>query len=426
MAKYIKTYVTGHGIDFEINKRNVEAFRQCTKKWQEINLKLNCSGNSVVLFCGAKNNGKSSLVRHVLNKYVNRRRQSRDSDDLIDDIDQEQVSVKEARYAYYVDFDPGQAELTTPGLVSAHIIKSSDKNLQTPTYLNLERYEAVVMSSVGGTNMSVNPRMYIENCRFVLAKVREHQSLQKEKGPIFINTMGFIRNVGLAMLIDLIKICKPTNLVVLNIESDPMRTVYADLSPKAISNVPASFYYETVKSQDELLNYECDLHNLKFTFVDSSSTATKNRTSHQIAYLAQIPEALYKPIMQLEAKWLSFEKISIYCVSSYPLKVNIVLELLYHSWIHLIKLRRPNVATSKSVVQRGNEQQVEYDTICNIIDDVGENQLYGCGIVVDIDLASRKMAIVTPLEDEILQTLVDCVVKPLSIQVPREIIQGPQ
>jgi hypothetical protein len=422
MAKYIKNFVTGHGISFERNKRNIVALEKSTELWAEISANL---VPDVVLICGAKNNGKSSLMRFLVNEY-NRQKPRRNVGtdiDMIDgcDVIEDGRSSYRDRYAYLVDFDPGQAEMTSPGIISAHIIRATAQPLESPSYLNMGQHESVVMSSVGGTNMSVNPKMFIENCRFVYNKVLEHRSEQPVKRPIFINTMGHIRNVGLAMLMDVIKICRPTQLIVLNVESDPMRTIYADLSPAAIDSTRASFYYEANQQSQPKLDYKCDIYNLQFMFIDSSSVANKNRVASQLAYMATIPESLYKPIMQLNTKWLSLKKISVYCVSSYPLKEGIVLELLHHSWIHLIKLRKPPFyrATSDMGQQATNSSE---ETVCKIIDDVSENTLFGCGIVAEIDLEKRLLAIITPLDQATLDNSVDCIIKPLSIQVPHQMI----
>lgn len=417
---------------------------------------LDPDGRSIVMLCGAKNNGKSLLLRHLVNSYnstnsssetkkkpisagaqngSDNQQESSDESDIVmmDHSESDNSHDDHDVYAYFIDCDPGQSELTTPGIVSAHIIRASAPPLQSPTYLNVGQHELIMMSSVGGTNMSVNPRMYIENSRFVYNKVIEHRDKQTVKRPIFINTMGHIRNVGLAMLMDLIKICQPTNLIVLNIETDPMRTIYADLSPKAIDKTRASFHYETNQQQQHTkLNYKYDIYNLQFSFIDSSSVATKNRTALQLAYMATIPEALYKPIMQLNTKWVSFKKVSVYCVSSYPLKEAIVLELLHHSWIHLVKLRHttiqqhPHSQVANNIGSATAGQQPEHkndEVICRILDDVTENTLYGCGIVSDIDLEKKLLAVITPIDQATIDEHVDCIIKPLSIQVPHQMLQ---
>lgn len=442
MTKYVKNFVTGHGITFERNKRNLPALEKATKLWTEIwtGLKEQLDGESVVLLCGAKNNGKSSLLRALINSY-NRPHRPIGSDqdpsndiEMIDDCDviEDGSNSFRDRYAYLLDFDPGQAELTSPGMVSAHIIRASGPELISPSYLNMGRHENIISSSVGGTNMSVNPKMYIENCRFVYNKLIEHRAAQTVKRPIFINTMGHIRNVGLAMLTDLIKICKPTNLIVLNVEADPMRTIYADLSPAAVDNTRASFYYETNHQSQSKLNYQYDIHNLQFMFIDSSSVASKNRAASQLAYMATLPDSLYKPIMQSNTKWLSLKNVFVYCVSSYPLKEGIVIELLHHSWVHLVRMRKPYlgkmIKQSTTAIRAEDQPDATAsnrdETICRIIDDVSENTLYGCGIIADIDLEKRLLAIITPVDQQTLDKHVDCVIKPLSIQVPHELIGG--
>lgn len=393
---YIEKFVTGYGITFVANKSNTEAFVKAPEKWEEIHSNLDITDQSILMFCGGKNNGKSSLVRYLINKH-----------------NQE----NENSYVIYMDFDPGQPEMTTPGVVSAHIIRSDAQPLKSPTYMNVFQHEPIAMASVGGTNMSVNPRMYIENCRYIYNQVKEYLSKRKESKPIFINTMGHIRNVGLAMQVDLIRICRPTNLTVINIESDPMRTIYADLSASAMNDAKASFYYETSQQNKmKKFDYKYDTYNLGFLFVDSSSMAAKNRTALQLAYLGQLPEALYKPIMQISPKWVSLDSVSIYCVSSYPLQPAIVYELLHHSWVHLVKNKRPNLVSQNS----GDSN----NSILNVIDNLAENEMFGCGIIAHIDIEKKRLAIVTPLSQEVIDEEVDCVIKPLSIQVAREIIQS--
>lgn len=438
MTKYVKNFVTGHGITFSKTKRNIEALEKASKLWREIGDKLELDGDSIVMLCGAKNNGKSSLTRYLLNRYV--RPNSKQESSLVDDSDDQEIHSIDAdgsqvdssdpdRYAYYIDYDPGQCELTSPGIISAHIIRASALPLQSPTYLNVNQHDPIVQSSIGGINMSVNPKCYIENCRFVYNCAIQHRKKQTVKQPIFINTMGHIRNVGLAMLMDLIKICKPTNLIVLNVSSDPMRTIYADLSPQAVDNARASFFYETSQQTGRAaLDYQCDIHDLQFSFVDSTSIAGKNRTALQLAQLASIPEALYKPIMQLSYKFLALQSVYIYCESSYPLKEAIVLELLYHSWVHLVKLKKPaqqvNIdATPESSSQAENDSSACHESICRIIDSLGENVLYGCGIVTEIDIEKKRIGVITALSQEVVERDVDCIVKPLSIQVPREVLQ---
>lgn len=413
---YIKNFVVGHGIRFENSPTNREAFERSKEKWNQIEEELQVGESSIVLFCGAKSNGKSSLVRQIVNNYIKKcETPSNEVQDI--DTNDEVENKAHRRYIYYVDLDPGQSEMATPGTISAHIVRSNTQPLQSPTYLNVLRHELLAMSSVGGTNMAVDPRMFIQNVRFIMNQVISHRSEQSIKRPIVINTMGFIRNVGLALLMDTIKICSPTDLVVLNVENQALRTIYADLSPAAISATPASFYYET-SHRSKKLDYRYHLHNLQFSFVDSSSIATKNRTSLLLAYFGSMPEAIYKPVLQLTPKWISLDKVSIYCVSSYPLREDIVLELLIRSLIHLVKLKRRSFEMRSATLM----ERPQLDRLCNIVEDIGENMMLGCGIVVDIELDKRKVAIITPLNQETLDQNVDCLIKPLSIQVPREMM----
>lgn len=414
MNNYVAEFVSGHGITFPKSRQNREAFERASEKWKAISHDIGVSRESIVMFCGAKSNGKSNLVRYILNQYLF------DDADGFSDIDSDDRDTRlvsgqrnSTRKAFYVDFDPGQPEMSTPGTVSSHIISSTDPILTGPTYLNVLKHEQVAMSSIGGLQMSVNPKFYIENCRLIFEQTINRRNEESEKHPIFINTMGHIRNIGLALLMDLIKITQLTDLVILNVVNDPMRTIYANLTPECMTNTRASFYYETHDQFKTKLDYKCHLYNLEFSFSQSQSVATNNRIALQLAYLSSIPDAIYKPVMQITPKLLAMDSVYFHCVSTYPLKVGIVIELLHHSWVHLVKLRR----VPRSILTEGQEP------LCKIIDEVGENYMIGCGIITQIDLEAKTLSIITPLNDEELKRKVDCVIKPLSVQVPREIMQ---
>lgn len=547
MSKHVKQFVTGHGINFETSRRNAIACQEASLKWSEIYSQLDIANNSVILFCGAKANGKSSLIRHIVNKL------------LFDTTASNNTTVNRQNChginsICYIDCDPGQAELTVPGLISAHIIASSDMPLKFPQYLNQHHHKKIACTSVGGTNMAVNPRLYIESCRFLLDEVKKYFN---EHGPcpVVVNTCGYVRNVGLTMLIDLIKIYQPTDVVALNISNDSLRSIYADLSCKAIQKSPASFFYEASPDRVNglpvpVLKYNYFVHDLNFSFVVTSTMPAKNRVAQQLAHFATIPECLYKPVISLEKKILDLNKISIFCVSSYPLKASIIFDMLQLSWINLTSLRKnvsirkcglkdeidedinaqvvseasgENKVQSPPVIEISsddddddddrievemeiqeaekeevieslnlvddNESFYSYDsdivaesekldgqsgknkTQCtsnilegkradlacemetndsvkdnslkvpstkktersvinlgdlnfNIVDEIGPNDCYGCGIVTNIDLKGRTLSLVTPLSQEFIDAHVNCIIRPLSLLVPRQLLDN--
>lgn len=391
------------------NERRRALVENGREAWNNIFHKLNIQQNSVILFCGAKNVGKSSLVRYTVNRVVRHRAVNNESF--------EGSISSEFNYVYYMDCDPGQPEMTTPGVLSAHLIKSGE-SLQIPPYLNMLQHEVIAISSVAGTNMSTDPKIYIDTCQYIFKKIQHHMQIKGRQRPIFINTMGHIRNVGLAMLIDLIKISQPTDVIVLNIKNDPSRTIYCDFSVNEIRRTPYSFSDTDEGSNDSnssSLNYNLLVEDLEFAFPDSQKTSSNNRLASILAYLAYIPEALYLPIDKTPPKFLKMDGLLTHCASSYPLKPSIVLDLLPNSWIHLCHIDPKQVSLSLEASSTSNQQNY---TSLTLAQNIRNNSFYGCGIILNLNLQESKIELITPLDQLTLDTKINLIIKPLSIQVP--------
>lgn len=383
MTEQIKNFIARTGMRFNNRLNSDEVIKESEKQWELIAKDLDVCDTSVVMVFGARC-GKSSLLRHLVNSYI--------------------ADSKAA--AYYMDCNPGQSDLTSGGIVSAHVIRHEDAPMTSPPYLNISQHECVMQSCAGGTNAAINPRLYVENCRFVYESLVKYKKDNDLPAPTFINTMGFLRREGLDILKHLIYIMKPTDLIVLNVENDSSKTIYTNLSPKFASMIRKPYYIDDLDvSSGDALDYEYRTYNLTFEFQDSSVETKKNRAANQLAYLAPVMELPDLPLIEQKEKYLYFDKILIYCV---PFIEEMILDFLVHSWVHLVKLRH------KHYPMKGQDN--EY---CKILEEFHENTLHGCGIVSRIDLDNRRICIITPLSQEMLDNSVDCLIKPVFMEPPR-------
>lgn len=137
-----------------------------------------------VLICGGKKAGKSTLMRFLINSFLNR-----------------------CNSVHVLDADPGQAEFLPPGCVS--LIEATEP-LLGPSFTHHKT--PVKCCFVGGINVSQTPEHYVECVKFLF------EIFQKKCGaePLFINTMGWTKGIGLSLLVDLVYLTSPTHIIQIN------------------------------------------------------------------------------------------------------------------------------------------------------------------------------------------------------------------
>lgn len=146
--------------------------------WEHV---LNCrEGNERrTIVCGGKGLGKSTFLRYYVNKL----------------LANGPVLV--------IDLDPGQAEFTVAGHVSATV---ATKPLLGPSFTHLTSPD--LMLNIGMISVMDNPTRYINAVAEVLAHCR---SCTKYKSmPWIINTMGMTNNMGLKVITLIIMHVQPT------------------------------------------------------------------------------------------------------------------------------------------------------------------------------------------------------------------------
>ncbi|XP_055882982.1 polynucleotide 5'-hydroxyl-kinase NOL9-like [Biomphalaria glabrata] len=139
----------------------------------------------IVLCCGAKNTGKSTFNRMLLN-----------------------TTLQNAESVAYLECDVGQTEFSPPGTLALHII--SQPVLGAP-FCHQQHAERMVF--YGDASPSQDPSLYLKCLKFVFEAYKE----MNWPLPLVVNTMGFPEGIGLMLLIDTMQIVEPD--LVLQIES---------------------------------------------------------------------------------------------------------------------------------------------------------------------------------------------------------------
>nr|XP_023966022.2 polynucleotide 5'-hydroxyl-kinase NOL9 isoform X2 [Chrysemys picta bellii] len=140
-------------------------------------------GCPVILVCGPKSIGKSTFNRYLINLLLNH-----------------------LPCVEYLECDLGQTEFTPPGCVS--LINVSEPCLGPPfTHQRMPRK----MVYYGETSCDQDTERYIDTVKYVF------NSYKKEL-PLVINTMGWVKGVGLLLLIDIIRLLAPSHIVQISVE----------------------------------------------------------------------------------------------------------------------------------------------------------------------------------------------------------------
>lgn len=118
-----------------------------------------------------------------------------------------------------LDVDPGQAELTPPGLVS---LTRLTVPLLGPPAIRLGCSEApqpVEQRFIGDVSPKADPVAYAAAVNSLLAAWRSTHS-SRAGGVLIVNTMGWVRGLGLELLCSLLRCCEPTHVLSLASEQE--------------------------------------------------------------------------------------------------------------------------------------------------------------------------------------------------------------
>jgi len=165
--------------------------------------------NNRIFVCGAKNVGKSTFVRYLINRIL---------------------SSKHHDKVALLDCDAGQPELSPPGMLSltvvanpllcpphVHMICGNDGNVEeeeskdVPVYAAAKEHHRAFY--YGSTTSKTNPNLYIDIVKNLTMSYDELcQNINKDI-PIIINTDGWVKGLGYEILSSIIDIVNPGHIV---------------------------------------------------------------------------------------------------------------------------------------------------------------------------------------------------------------------
>ncbi|XP_020235402.1 polynucleotide 5'-hydroxyl-kinase NOL9 [Cajanus cajan] len=153
----------------------------------------------IALICGAKNCGKTTFSRYLLNILLH----------------------KYSKVAY-LDTDVGQPEFTPPAFLSLTILHKVTPDLTVPCLKTPER-----CLFFGDVSCKRDPSTYLSYVCAMYDYYRNEYCIS-DKGdyphkielPLIVNTPGWVKGVGYDVLVDMLKYICPTHVVKINISSE--------------------------------------------------------------------------------------------------------------------------------------------------------------------------------------------------------------
>ncbi|TKY73443.1 Polynucleotide 5'-hydroxyl-kinase NOL9 [Spatholobus suberectus] len=138
----------------------------------------------IALICGAKNCGKTTFFRYVLN-----------------------VPLNEYTRVAYLDTDVGQPEFTPPAFLSLTIVHKVTPDLTVPCLKKPER--CLFFDDVSSKRDSLTYLSYV----FSIYNYYHKEYFISDKGeyphkiklPLIVNTLGWVKGVGYDVLVDMLK-----------------------------------------------------------------------------------------------------------------------------------------------------------------------------------------------------------------------------
>ncbi|KAL1020591.1 hypothetical protein UPYG_G00002140 [Umbra pygmaea] len=138
-------------------------------------------GCPVILVCGARNVGKSTFNRHLINTLLNHT-----------------AGVE------YLECDLGQTEFTPSGCVS---LTTVTEPLLGPPFTHQRTPEHMIF--YGQSSCEDDLDRYLESLKYLWRRY-------KGETPVIINTMGWVRGLGFQLLVDIIRLFSVSHVVQLN------------------------------------------------------------------------------------------------------------------------------------------------------------------------------------------------------------------
>ncbi|XP_052574662.1 polynucleotide 5'-hydroxyl-kinase NOL9 isoform X1 [Peromyscus californicus insignis] len=204
-------------------------------------------GCPVILLCGACDTGKSTFSRILINQLLN----------SLPGVD-------------YLECDLGQTEFTPPGCIA---LLNITEPLLGPPYTHPRRPQRMVY--YGKMNCHNDYENYIEIIKYVF---RDY----KRESPLIINTMGWVKDDGLLLLVDLIRLLSPNYVVQL---STGRGRLMPALTSEYVELTDGLYTKSKIKRRHRGFEIEEFEDSLEFTEEEKDSSPVPVFTGHKLMYV---------------------------------------------------------------------------------------------------------------------------------------------
>nr|XP_020474626.1 polynucleotide 5'-hydroxyl-kinase NOL9 [Monopterus albus] len=323
-------------------------------------------GCAVILVCGAKNVGKSTFIRILINTLLNH-----------------------TACVDYLEGDLGQTEFTPPGCLSLSTVREP---LLGPPFTHQRTPEHMIY--YGQTSCESDLERYLES----LKSLWRRRSKSRET-PVIINTMGWVKGFGFQLLVDMIRFF-PVSHVVQLCHSGTMQC--PALSPEFLRTAQGCLTYppaqtaldELTESHSPPKGYTHLIVQSEFQGVGCQGTAKHQRTNEHrelalLANLSQLQSPDPGPVRPLHS-------LTPYQVPHTAMAVGVIhcevvpTHMLYAANASLVGL----CCLGEKVTSRGGPVLLSQAPICPCV---------GFGVLRGIDMTRGLYFLLTPVDPSVLR-----------------------
>ncbi|XP_045331459.1 polynucleotide 5'-hydroxyl-kinase NOL9 isoform X2 [Leopardus geoffroyi] len=380
------------GIKREKKKNGLRLTESALSAMEEL-VAVSCEvdGCPVILVCGSQDVGKSTFNRYLINQLLN----------SISCVD-------------YLECDLGQTEFTPPGCIS---LLNITEPILGPPFTHQRTPQKMVY--YGKPSCKNNYENYIEIIQYVF-------SSYKREAPLIVNTMGWVSDKGLLLLIDLIRLLSPSHVV----QFSSGRSKYMpNLTPDYVDDMDGLYTKSKSRIRDRGFQLAEFTESLEFADEEKESPVVftghklicvqsdfafrktpRNRESHNkvlrdlavLGYLGQlqppVPKPLY-PLHGLTPYQVPFNAVALR-ITHADVAPTHILYAVNASWVGLCKILDDVRGYANGPIL------LAQTPICDCL---------GFGICRGIDMEKRLYHILTPVPPEELRNVNCLLVGAISI-----------
>jgi len=301
-----------------------------------------CSKSSPrVVVCGRRNSGKSTFGRFLVNNLL-----------------------KLKGEVLFLDCDVGQSEFLVEGCLSLHRVRCP--LLGAPwTHQDVSPIAAFYL---GSNDLNMDPELYMSCIRSV---VKEYATLGSDL-PVVVNTIGWIKGLGLESLTYIIKLLKPTAVVELSLDAEQILE-------------------ESSGDRIQLMSYSMTSSEYK----EGKQLAWTNRSATMTSYFCGRPfvKLAGELLVRLPSYRVPFESVAVHFLHrESPIPERQLLRALNGTVVGLACMREKLPKSETGCLKVLNEFQEPPPCV-------------GCGIIRAIDLSTSCFYVITPVPAERLRAV---------------------